>query len=88
MAMKTAESASIETRVRILHPDWSEAEVDAEVQRINGDLEAAKPPPPVMPSFGDPKAGDAGGGNSPITQPGKPAAPNPPPPQVGAKPAG
>lgn len=44
LALKTAESASVETRVRLVHPDWSNHEVMAEVDRIKDDA----PPPPVM----------------------------------------
>ncbi len=47
LAMKTAESASIETRVRILHPDWSSDEVKAEVVKIKDEAEVAKPAPAV-----------------------------------------
>jgi len=41
LAMKSAESASTETRVRILHPDWSDAEIAAEVAKITAEVEAA-----------------------------------------------
>lgn len=66
LAMKSAEAASIETRVRTLHPDWSDAEVAAEVDRIDGELEAAKPPPAPAP-FGDPSKDPSATGNQPQT---------------------
>jgi hypothetical protein len=43
LALKTAESASIETRVRIVNPDWSESEIDAEVERIKDEGSAPAP---------------------------------------------
>ncbi len=79
LAMKTAESASIETRVRIQHSDWSEAEVDAEVLRIKDELEAAKPPVAVSAgAFGNPKDDAAATGKKPLTGKG-PAPTNKPP---------
>lgn len=41
----TAEAASTRTRVALVHPDWSEEQVDAEVAAI----EAAQPVPPPEP---------------------------------------
>lgn len=80
LALKTAESASAETRVRIVHPDWSEAEVDAEVIRIENEVEAAKPPPPSIGQFG---AGDpATTSQKPITEGPKSGGGGTPPPQV------
>jgi len=43
LALKTAEAASIETRVRIVNPDWSETEIDAEVDRIKDEGAASAP---------------------------------------------
>lgn len=40
-----AQSASIETRVRMLHPEWDEAQVDKEVELIRDDQAAAMPAP-------------------------------------------
>lgn len=40
-----AEAASIETKVRILHPDWDEEMVQAEVQRIKEDNQVQSPIP-------------------------------------------
>jgi hypothetical protein len=37
LALKTAESASIETRVRLVNADWSDAEVMAETARIRAE---------------------------------------------------
>lgn len=84
LAMKSAESASIETRVRVLHPDWSDAEVDAEVLRIEGDLEAAKPAPPIQlggqGEFGNDEEDPAATDNKPITlKDGVPGSKPPPP---------
>lgn len=80
LALNTALAASIETRVRIVNPDWSEAEVDAEVIRIQNEQDAAKPPPPTIGQFG---AGDMA---TTSQKPGvKPSAGGPhgtPPPQV------
>jgi hypothetical protein len=79
LALNTAMAASIETRVRIVNPDWSEAEVDAEVIRIQNEGDAAKPPP---------TAGVFGAGD-PATTSQKPGGPpskggphGTPPPQV------
>jgi hypothetical protein len=82
LALNTAMSASIETRVRIVNPDWSEAEVDAEVERIKGEGDAAKPP-----AFGG-GSGAFGAGDPATTSQkpfGKPSQGGPsgtPPPQV------
>lgn len=69
MALKTAESASIETRVRLVHPDWSEPEVDAEVDRIQEELASAAGPATVQSrgAFGDPSQDPAATGNKPMT---------------------
>lgn len=76
LALKTAESASIETRVRLIHPDWSNAEVDAEVARIRGDVEAAV----TTGRFGAPGTDPASTGNLPTTdQESGPAPTNDPP---------
>lgn len=88
LALKTAESASVETRVRLVHPDWSSAEIDAEVEKITGEKEAAKPPTPVMGggAFGDPTKDPADTKNVPVTeQPSGPAPTNAPPPQATKK---
>lgn len=34
LALRNAEAASVETRVRMVHPDWDKADVDTEVGRI------------------------------------------------------
>lgn len=69
MALKTAESASIETRVRLVHPDWSEPEVDAEVERIQQELASAQGPATVQSrgAFGNPAQDPAAMGNKPMT---------------------
>lgn len=63
LAMKTAEAASVETRVKLIHPDWSDSEVASEVARIQDEAKAtaALTAPPTTPgTFGkddnDPKA--------------------------------
>jgi hypothetical protein len=35
--LRAAEIISIETGVKMLHPDWDKTEVDAEIQRIKDD---------------------------------------------------
>jgi len=83
LAMKSAESASIETRVRVLHPDWSESEVASEVLRIQDEVAAAAPPVTLSSGqFGDPEKDSSATGNLPTTAKsggggGKP--PTPPP---------
>ena len=82
LAMKTAEASSIETRVRILHPEWTDAEVASEVERIKGEKEPAPSPFGVQgpPQFGDPKKDEAATANFPQTkQPSGPPPKNPPP---------
>lgn len=46
--ISAAQAASLQTKVRILHPHWSREEVDSEVKRIQEELEAAKPEPPAI----------------------------------------
>jgi len=65
LALKTAESASYDTRVRIMHPDWSNAEVNAEVARLKD--EAPADPAATTGAFGDPSQDPAGTGNKPRT---------------------
>jgi len=43
--LRRAEAASIEVRVRTLHPDWSDAEVQAEVARIQAETGRLLPDP-------------------------------------------
>lgn len=69
LAMHSAEAASIETLVRTLHPDWGEAEIKAEVMRIEDSTPeppsvfgAAGPLPPE--EFGDERADAAAGASS------------------------
>ena len=70
LAMKSAEAASIETRVRTLHPDWTDAEVAAEVDRISGEKEQEATA--GMPAaFGDPDKDGSATGNNPTTKPGE-----------------
>ncbi len=69
LALKTAEAASTETRVRIVHPDWSELEVAAEVERITDERPApavstggfAQPKQPADPGSDDGQFGNPAG---------------------------
>jgi hypothetical protein len=86
LAMKSAESASTETRVRILHKDWSDAEIEAEVSRIHDEMmqQAAMGGTfgggGATPSgFGDPEKSSAATGNFPITSQKKGRQTSPPP---------
>lgn len=45
-ALRDAESASIETRVRMVNPDWGDDKVTAEVERIKAETGAAVGTPP------------------------------------------
>ena len=65
--LNAAQAASIETRVRIVHPEWSKEEVDAEVKRIKDELKPAPattapagPSPQGMAMVTDPQTGEAG----------------------------
>lgn len=49
--LTAAEAISTETKVRMVHPDWKQEQVDAEVQKIKDQAQAALPPP--GDSFGD-----------------------------------
>lgn len=44
-ALRSAEAASTETLVRMLHPEWSDDQVDAEVSRINEERGTSVPNP-------------------------------------------
>ncbi len=77
LALSSANSASIETRVRIVNPDWSESEVDAEVARITTETAAA----PVGGGFGD-GADAATTSQKPTTKQAKGGSFGKPPPQV------
>ena len=43
--MQQAQAASTDTRVRMMHPDWGEEQVSAEVQRINDEQGLTLPNP-------------------------------------------
>lgn len=82
LAMKSAEAASIETRVKIIHPDWSDAEVASEVARIQDEVAAAEPPAfgGGPESFGDPeKDPKSGAASFPVTSQKKGRQTNTPP---------
>lgn len=86
LAMKSADSASTETRVRILHKDWSDAEIAAEVARIQeeaardalmgGNNQFGQSPS----SFGDPAKDPTATQNFPTTPQKKGRQTSPPPP--------
>ncbi|TAK89308.1 MAG: phage portal protein [Burkholderiaceae bacterium] len=59
-----AEAASTRTRVRILNPDWSDADIDREVIEIKAEVGAAHVPQPGQTLPGDPNA-DPFGNNNP-----------------------
>lgn len=48
-----AQSASIEERVSILHGDWTEAQINAEADKIREEFATAPLMDPTFPSFGD-----------------------------------
>jgi hypothetical protein len=82
LAMKSAEAASTETRVKILHPDWSDSEVASEVARIRDEVAAAAPPTIGGSSggaFGDPEKDSKATGNFPVTDQTKGRQTSPPP---------
>jgi A118 family predicted phage portal protein len=81
LAMKSAESASTETRVRILHPSWTEAEITSEVVRIQDEAQSSSWQV-VPPKFGDPENPDqASTQNMPRKNPMPGLSNGPPPPQ-------
>lgn len=51
--LDSAEAVSVMTKVRMLHPDWTETQIDDEVGRIVEHFGAAPPPQPASP-FGSP----------------------------------
>lgn len=57
-ALYASESASVEERVSILHPDWDEDQIDAEVERIKDEFNHDVLTDPNMPPF-DEKDDDA-----------------------------
>lgn len=76
VALFTAQSASIETRVKLIHPNWGQDQVDAEVARIRdeggpagtGGLVASPPKPATDALGGLPGAsGIASGGATPAS---------------------
>lgn len=87
LALMTAQSASIETRVRIVKPDWSEQEIEQEVDRIKEENGINQLPPPealggpmsVGGRFGNPKTDAASTSILPVTGDKGPAPTNPPP---------
>jgi A118 family predicted phage portal protein len=67
LALFQAESASLEVRVAMVHPDWNDEQVQAEVVKINAEV-AAKVPPPLADPFGS--------GQPPLDGNGQPVNPN------------
>ncbi len=78
LAMKSAEAASVETRVRTLHPDWSDAEVIAESRRIQDEAKAMIELE-TPDTFGDPMADPASSGNVPMKDQSRKQPGTPPP---------
>lgn len=68
LALFQAQAASIETRVKLAHPDWEDQEVEEEVDRIKQELSVAAPA--VPDSFGaDEEIGVDPFGPQPVTVP-------------------
>lgn len=61
-ALNTAEAASIETRVRMLHDDWDQDQIDAEVAQIREDYSMLPDPRPEMLWAAQAATGSATGG--------------------------
>jgi hypothetical protein len=55
-SLYTSESASVEERVEILHPDWTDDQKDEEVGRIKAEFAQTPMADPAMTPFGDPSA--------------------------------
>jgi hypothetical protein len=75
--MFAAEAASLHTRVKTLNPDWSDDQIEEEVQRIKDEAKEAMPEIPPPGQFGAVDAGPkppAGGGSG-----GSPAGGSKPP---------
>lgn len=84
LAMKSAEAASIETRVKILHPDWSDSEVASEVARITDEVDRSRSLETTefdtKESFGDPEKDPTSGAASfPVTSQKRGRQTRPPP---------
>ena len=83
LALKSADAASTETRVRIQHSDWSDAEVASEVARIHDEIaltaviSGAKGAPST--AFGDTTKDPAATGSFPMTSQTKGKQTSPPP---------
>jgi glucose-6-phosphate isomerase len=41
--MKRAEASSLRVRVSVLHPDWDDSEIDAEIERIQNESSIVDP---------------------------------------------
>ncbi len=67
--MRRAEAASDETLVRLLHPDWDDSEILAEVDRIQKD----KPAPVMDPLALPDEMRDRSGGEDPEAEEDEPA---------------
>ena len=82
LALFTAQASSIETRVRIVNPDWDESEIDAEVQRVKDEEEATAKPPSIVTSpgqLGAPHTDAASTHNLPVNDQAKTPPANKPP---------
>ncbi|MDQ0100452.1 A118 family predicted phage portal protein [Paenarthrobacter nicotinovorans] len=62
--LKTAEAASMKVRVQIVHPDWDEEQVDAEVKQIMAEA-SIMPDPTMFGTVVDDGATPAGTGGQP-----------------------
>ena len=74
--------ASVETRVKLIHPDWSDSEVASEVARINDEKSAAAAltaGPSTPGTFGDDDKDPKATGNFPVTDQTKGPQRRPPP---------
>lgn len=57
--MRAAQAASVETSVRILHPDWGEEEINAEVERVTKEYgQPITAPEMLLGDFENPEAGE------------------------------
>jgi hypothetical protein len=77
--LKTAQGISQRTMVEMVHPDWSDEEIDAEIAAIKDDIASAPPvvvgnPPPVQTPGGPPQPGQPAPSTGPTPGGPQPAA--------------
>ena len=80
--LMAAEAASMFTRVKMVNPDWSDDQINEEVQRIRDDVQAALPPV-APPGAASPGGARPGGGPKPMMSGGSGYSP---PQRTGANP--